>query len=129
MSAPTPPLSEIVAAVAEDRIDKAVAVTLQVGAALQDQGFHIRRERKVDRRKHRVGTLAGVLEHQVASVVDEIDVVADAAVEDVGGAAAVEQVVAAVADDRVGEAVAVTLQVGASCQEQVLHVRRQREVG
>ena len=97
--------------------------------ALQHQRFHVRRQRKLSRRKYHVIALPGVLEHRVAGVVDEIDVVADTAVEDIGGAAAVEQVVAAVADDRVGEAVAVTLQVGNSGQEQILHVRRQREVG
>ena len=122
-------VEEVVAGIAEDRVGQAVAVALQVGAALQDQVFHVRRQREVGGREDRVVALAGALDHRVAGIVDEIDVVAGTAAHGVGAGAAVEQIVAGVAEERVRQAVAVALQVGAALQDQVFHVRRQREVG
>ena len=79
-------------------------------------------------RKDRVRSLAGILEHNVVGVVDEIEVVARAAEHDVGAAFAVEDVVARIAKERVGEAVAVTLQVRAALQHQRLDVGFERAV-
>ena len=63
---------------------------------------------------------SGILDHGVAGIVDEIDVVAGAALHQIGAAHAVEQIVAAVADEHVGGRIAVALQVGAAGQHQVL---------
>ena len=100
----------------------AVAVALQIGAALQHQGFDIGRQHVVHGRKHRVGALAAVLDHDIAGIVDEVGVVAGAAVHGVRPDTAVEEIAAAIAVDRVGQGVAVALQVGAALQHQVFHL-------
>ena len=102
----------------------AVAIALQVAAALQNEGFHVRGQRQVRGREHDVVALAGVLGCQVTAIVDEIGVVAGAAVHRVGSGVAVEDIVAGVAGDHVDQAVAVALQVGAALQGQVFHVVR-----
>ena len=101
---------------------------MQVGHALQDQVLHVRRSRRW-RSKDRVVAFTGVLDRPVAGIVDEVDVVAGAAIHHVGAGEAVEQVGAGVAEDRVVQAVAIALQVGAALQHQGLHVRRQPKVG
>ena len=122
-------IDEIVAAIAIDDVRRGVAVALQVGAPLHHQGFHIRRQSEMGAREHRVRSLAGVLDHRIAGIVDEVDIVAGAAEHRIGAGAAVEQVAPGIAIDRVAQAVAVGLQVGASLQDQGLHVRRQPEMG
>ena len=69
-------VEQIVAGVAVDHVRQAVAVALQVGAALQHQGFHVLRQLQMGRRKHRVVAFAGVLDDRIAGIVDEVDVVA-----------------------------------------------------
>ena len=65
-----------------------VAEALQVGAALQHQGLHVRRKPVVDRGENRVVALAaGALDHRVADIVDEVGVVAGTAAHDVGARA------------------------------------------
>jgi hypothetical protein len=105
-------IEDIVAAVAVERIDQGVAVALQVGAALQEKILHVRRQPEMGRGIDCVVALASVLGHLVASIVNDIDVVADQSHEDVGAAAAVDEIVAGVAVDDVRQAVAVALQVG-----------------
>ena len=118
-------VEQIVAGVAVDHVHETVAVALQVGAALQHQGLDVRRQPVVDGCEHRVVALAGILDHDVAGIIDEVGVVTDATAHGVGAAATVDEVVAAVAEDRVDEAVAEALQVGAALQHQGLDVRRQ----
>ena len=122
-------VEEVVAAVAEDRVCRAVAEALQVGAALQDQGLDVRRQPVVDGGEDRVVALAGILDHLIAGIVDEIGVVAGAAAHGVGAGAAVEEVVAAVAEDRVRQAVAEALQVGSRLAGPGSPRCRQPEVG
>ena len=49
--------------------------SLQVGAALQHQGLDVRRQPEVGRGGHRVVALAGILDHGIAGIIDEIDVI------------------------------------------------------
>ena len=63
-------------------------------------------ERIGDRGQHRVGALAGVLDHHVADIVDHVGVVAEPARHGVGTGAAVEDVVAGVAGEAVGQGIA-----------------------
>ena len=121
-------VEEVVAGVAVDQVGVAVAVALQVGIALQDQGVHVRRQPEVSRREHRIEAFARVLDHLIAGIVDEVHVVAGAAEHGVGTRAAVEEVVAGVAVHQVGVAVAVALQVGIALENQGFHVRRQPKV-
>ena len=111
-------VEQVVAAVAGERVGVGVAVALQVGAAGQRQVFDVRRQPEVRARKHRVVAFAGILEHEVAGVVDEEHIVAGAADHGVGAGAAVQLVVAGIAVERVDEAVAEALQVGAALQHQ-----------
>ena len=62
------------------------------------------------------------------AIVDEINVVAGAAIHAVGTDASVEDVVSGIAVDRVALAVAVGLQIGTALQHQIFHIDRQPEV-
>ena len=114
---------QIAAGVAVEHVVLAVAVALQIGAALQDQVLHVRREPHVGGREHGVVALAHILRRNVAGIVGEEDVVAQAAVHQVGADTAVEQIVSGIAGELVGIGVAVALQVGAAEQHQVFKVR------
>ena len=118
-------VDEVVAGIAEDRVGQRVAETLQVGAALQHQCLHIRRQPVVDGGEDRVAALPGILDHGIGGIVDEIGVIAGTAAHGVGAGTAVEQVVAGIAEQRVGQTVAEALEVGAALQHQSLHVGRQ----
>ena len=118
-------VEEIVAGVAVEQVVVAVAVALQVGVALEDQGFHVRRQPEVSHREHRIDAFAGILDHLIADIVDEVDVVAGAAEHGVGPALTVEEIVARVACQRVGIAIAVSLQIRAARQGEVFDVLRQ----
>jgi hypothetical protein len=83
-------VEQVVAGVAVDHVHQAVAVALQVGAALQHQGLYVRGQPVVDGGEHRVVALASVLDHRIAGIVDEIGVVPDPAGHGVGGGATVE---------------------------------------
>ena len=121
-------VQEIVPDVTVEGVRVAVAVALQVCAALQHQGLHVGRQPVMHGRKDRVVACAGALEHRIVGIVDEVGVVACAAHHDVGAAVAVEEVVAGVAVEGVGEAVAVALQIGAALQHQRFHVGLERVV-
>ena len=79
----------------------------------------------MSRREDRIEAFAGVLDHGIAGIVDEVHVVAGPAEHGVGAGIAVEKIVAGVAGQRVGVAVAVSLQVRAARQGQVFDVLRQ----
>ena len=88
-------VEQIGAGVAVEQVVAAVAVALQVGAALEDQGFHVLRQPEVSHRENRIDAFAGILDHLIADIVDEVDVVAGAAEHGVGSALTVEEIVAA----------------------------------
>ena len=67
------------------------------------------------------------LGHHVAGIVDDIGVVAEAAVHRVGAAAAVEAVGARIADEDVGEEIAGAVDVAAAGQGEVLDRGGERE--
>jgi hypothetical protein len=121
-------VEQVVAGIAVERIRQAVAITLQVGAALQDEGFDIRRQSEIGGREHHIGALVGVLDHGVAGIVDEIDIIAGKAIHPVNAGPAVQQVASGITVDRIARAVAVGLQIGAALQHQIFNVRRQPEV-
>ena len=102
-------VEEVVAAVAVDHVRLAVAVALQVGAALQDQVFDIRRQPEVGGRKNCVRSSTAVLDHDVAYIVHEVEIIAAPADHGIGAGAAIDQVAAGIADDGVREDVAVAL--------------------
>ena len=80
-------------------------------------------------RENRVVAFAGILDHCVTDIVDEVDVAAAPAIHRIGTGVTVEQIVAGIAVEHVAQDVAVCLQIGAPLQDQVLYVRRQPEMG
>ena len=118
-------VEDVVAGVAVDQVGVAVAVALQVGIALENQGIHVRRQPEVSRREHRIEAFARVLDHGIAGIVDEVHVVTGPAEHGVGPGITVEKIVAGVASQRVGVAIAVSLQVCAARQGEVFDVLRQ----
>jgi hypothetical protein len=95
-------VEEVAPGIAIELVRLAIAVALQGGAAaLQDQRPHVFGQPQVGCRKHRIGALAGILDQNVAAVVNEIGVVAGATKPRVGSGVAVEDIVAGVAVDRV----------------------------
>ena len=57
LSAPAPPLSVLSPALPKMLVVQRVAGAGQIAGPLQHQGFHVRRQRVVDRGEHRVGAL------------------------------------------------------------------------
>ena len=78
-SAPAPPSMRLLPLLPKSELAERVAEALQVGAALEHQRFNIRRQTVVDRGKDRVVALAGILDHGIGGIVDEVGVVAGAA--------------------------------------------------
>ena len=56
-------VERVVAGIAEDRVGQPLPEPVQVGAALQHQGLHVRRQPVVDGGETRVVALAGALDH------------------------------------------------------------------
>lgn len=77
-----------------DHVGQTVAGAGHRRCALQRQVLDVVRQRIVDGRPHKVDALAGLLDHEVASVVDVVEVVAGAARHAVLAQTAVEHVVA-----------------------------------
>jgi hypothetical protein len=93
---------DVVAAVAGDGVGVAVAGAVDIAAAGQRQVLDIGAQCVGHRRLHGVGgAFVERLRHRIAHVVDDVGVVAGAAVHGIGARAAVERVVAAAADQRV----------------------------
>ena len=69
-------VENVVSAVTVKGVAAAVAISLQVGTALQDQVFYVVRKPEVGGRIDRIGALTGILEHRVGEVVDDIHIVA-----------------------------------------------------
>ena len=93
-------VERVVAAVAGDDVVEPVAGAVDVAAAGQGEVLDIGGERVADRRPHRVDAFADGFRDDVADVVDDIGVVAEAADHAVGAGAAVERVVAGAAGER-----------------------------
>ena len=115
-------VEEIVAGIAEQRVGQTIAEALQVGSALQHQGLDIRRQPIIDGGENSIVTLAGVLDHRIAGVVDKIGIIAEPAAHGIGAGAAVEEIVAGIAEERVGQTVAEALKVRAALEHESLHV-------
>ena len=75
---------------------------VSVAGAGEDEPFEVRAERVVQRALDGVGAGARRLGHEVAGIVDDVGIVAEAAVHGVGAGAAVEDVGGDVADEVVG---------------------------
>ena len=103
-----------------------IAGAVEVGGAGERQVLEIGAERIGDRGQHRVGALAGVLDHHVADIVDHVGVVAEPARHGVGAGAAVEDVVAGIAGEAVGQGIAGAVDVGISGQDEVQVIGAQR---
>src|SRR5215510_5447623 len=71
-----------------------LTVALQVSIPLEHQGLHVPRQREVRGREHRIGAFAGILDHLITAIVDEVGVVPRPAGHDIGPGSAVEQVAA-----------------------------------
>ena len=117
-SAPAPPSRRLLPVLPKSAFASAVAVALQVGAALQDQVLDVRRQPAVDRGKHRVVALAGALDRLCRCCCRRNRCRCRRRRHGVGAGAAVEEIVAGIAEERVDQAVAVALQVGAALQDQ-----------
>ena len=117
----------VVAGIAGDDVGVAVAGAVDVAAAGQGQVLDIGAERVADRRLHGVGALADEFRRQVAGIVDDVGIVADAAHHGVGAGATIEGVVAAVAGEDVGVTVAGAVEVGGPGQGEVVDIGAERE--
>ena len=95
-------VEEIVAGVACQRVGVAVAVSLQIRAARQGEVFDVLRQPVMRRRVHRVDAFIGALDDEVAGIVDDVGVVAEATNHHVGAGATVERIVAAETNEHVG---------------------------
>ena len=119
-------VQRVVAGIAGDGVGAGIAGAIDVAAAGQRQVLEIGAEGEGDARLHEVGAFAGRFGDRVAAV-DDIDVVALAADQVVGAAAAIQRVVAGIAGDRVGTGVARAVDVAAAGQRQILDVRAENE--
>ncbi|CAF0856079.1 unnamed protein product [Rotaria sp. Silwood1] len=120
-------VQHVVAGVAGQRVGEVVAGAVDVVGAGQHQVLDVGAQRPVDGRLHRVVALGGVLDRRVAAVVDDVDVVTDAADQLVGARTAVQHVGAAVAGDDVGQCVTGAVEVVGAGEDQVLDVVAERE--
>src|SRR4029453_14843119 len=107
--------------VAGQGVGQVVAGAVDRVEAGQGQILDVRGETEGDRALHQVGAAAGDgLEDDVERIVDDIGVVAEAAVHRVGAGLAVENVGAAVADQDVGLKIAGAVDIAGAGQGQVL---------
>src|SRR5262249_34161921 len=83
---------DVVAGVADDGVEQPIAAAVDVGAAGQGQALDIGAQRVAYGADHLVGAGVGRFHRLVAGIVDEIDVVAGAAVHGVRAQSAVQRV-------------------------------------
>ena len=114
------PAQHIDAAVAGDDVVERVAGTVDVRAARERQVLDVVGQGVADAGLDRVGAFALVLDHQVACVVDNIGVVAGAALQGIGAGTAVQHVVAAVALQLVVARIAVQHVVALAAGQRVI---------
>ena len=121
-----PPAGQrIDARVASEPVVLPIAVAIDRARAGEREVFEIGPQRQGDRREDRVDSAAGFLEDDVADIVDNVGIVAEAADQVVGTETAVENVVAGVAGDAVIEPVARAVD-GACEQFEVLDIVGER---
>ena len=90
------------ARIAGEDVGDGVAGAFDIAGAGEDEPFEVRAESVVQRGLDGVGALAGELDRDVAGIVDDIGVVAEAAGHGVGAGAAVEDIGGTIAGEIVG---------------------------
>ena len=110
-------VQDIGAAVAKQDIALAVAGGIDIGATEQSEIFNIAAEREADGGAHQVGTSVRGFGNHIEQRVDEVDVVADAAVQIVIAATAIKQVVATATDEGIVAGQAVQLVVAGGAEQ------------
>ena len=110
------------------RLPQTVAVALQVGTALQEQVFYVRRQLEMGCREDRVDAFARRSRSLIAAIVDEVEVVAGPTEHDVGPASPSRRLLPVLPVMRVGLGCCRSLQIGAPQQGQVFDVRRQPQM-
>ena len=128
-------IERVIAAVAGERIGAAVAgdaVVLcvagagHIGAAGQGQVLEVGGKRRGERRADFVTAGIGAFERDIAGVVDHVNIVAQAASQGVGAAAAIENIGALVAVDAIVRRVAGAVDVAAAGERQIFQADAQR---
>ncbi|MNC43437.1 hypothetical protein D3C75_922970 [compost metagenome] len=94
----TTTIEQVVSAIANEGIAQSIAGAIEMGVAQQRQAFDIAAQAVVDAGLYGVVATVGSFHHDVAEVVDQVGVVAEAAFQAVGTAATIQQVVTAIAD-------------------------------
>ena len=117
---------DVVAGVAGDDVGVAVAGAVDVAAAGEGQVLDVGAERVGDRRLHRVGALVGRFRDHVAGVVDDVGVVAGAAVIVSAPAPPSRVLLPLLPVSDVVERVAGAVDVAAAGQRQVLDIGAER---
>ena len=123
---PRPTVDDIVGAIAGDDVVRGIARRIDRGGAGQRQILDVAAQRIADRSFDTIHTLVRLLDHAVAGVIDDINVVARAADHHVGTRTAVQQIVADIAGQPVVQHVAGAVDIGAAVERQVLDIRRER---
>src|SRR5262249_22764268 len=118
----------VVAGVADQRIVIGAAGGIDVAAAVENHRFDVGADGVVDRGVDDVVALVGVLDDDVAGVVDDVGVVAGTALHHIGAGTAIERVVAGVPGEEVGSAVAEAIDVFAAVQHQRFDVGCKRVI-
>ena len=108
------------AAIADEDVAEAVAGAVDIGGPGQGQVLDCGSQRVADRAFDLVGALAGQLGDSVGDIVDDIDVIAKAALHDVGAEPAVETVGGVVAGEGVGARIAEAVDRRRASQDEVL---------
>ncbi len=75
---------------------------------------------------HFIGAFVGILDHGIAGIVDDINIVAGAALQRIGPGLTVQFVIAAIADDDVIGGIARAVDIGAAGQGQILELGDKR---
>ena len=127
MSAPKPPSSRLAATLPVRVLARKLPKPLIAADAGEDEVLDLGGDLVGDRGFDRVGAAAGGLDHHVEAVVDNIGIVADAALHGVGAGAAVELVGARIADQHIHDGVAGAVDVAGSGQRQILQLGGQHE--
>src|SRR5204863_340259 len=99
-------VQDIIAAVARNCVCKTVACTVDSGRARERQVLEVGAKGKGGSGLNRVGAFCGIFSNNVASIVDNIGIIAKPAYERIGTSSAVERVVASQSCQHIGRAIA-----------------------
>src|SRR5262249_23228973 len=120
---------EIVGAgVADERVVVVAAGGVGIAGAVEDHRLDVGTDGEINRGLDHVVALIRVLLTHIAGRIDEVDVVAGAALHDVVAAAAVERVVAGIADQGVGVGAADRIDVAGAVEDHRVDVGADRVV-